>query len=327
MEVLALTVYKGKKYNCINKHENVFEREVSTGMQLKFLIGTEENRHDVSVQIQRAGRESCDANKKKINWKTKWNSVHFIREGRGILKLGEKEFFLREGMCFVLYAGVHYEYYQDKSNPWKYDWIDFSGENVDILLAKCGFSVEQPYMHYRMDKYFLNELNRFFEIYNVHSIRDICVVAQFFKLISELIQCNGGKNRFRTDVSTRFWRVRDCMIYINNNFRMDLTLEEIAKSNNISVSYMMAIWSKEIDMSPIEYMHAIRISEACVYLKNKGAKIKEIAAQVGYSDEKYFMRVFKKYKGVTPSEYREFSEEKDAFSWLKERNLDFRSSW
>lgn len=322
-----MTVYKGKKYNCSIRTENEFIQEVSTGMQLSFLIDTAENGEDVSVQIQRAGRESCKVNKKKISWKTKWNSLHFIREGRGILKLGDKEILLREGMCFVLYAGVHYEYYQDKSNPWKYDWVDFSGENVDILLAKCGFSIEQPYMHYRMDKYFLNELNRFFEIYNVHSIRDICVVAQFFKLISELIQYNGGKNHYQTDLSTRFWRVRDCMIYINNNFRMDLTLEEIAKSNNISVSYMMAIWSAEIDMTPIEYLHAIRISEACTYLKSENGKIKDIAVRVGYTDEKYFMRVFKKYKGMTPSEYRNYSEEKDSFRWLKEKNMDFRSSW
>jgi len=53
-------------------------------------------------------------------------------------------------------------------------------------------------------------------------------------------------------------------------------------------------------------------------------KIKDIAKQVGYTDEKYFMRVFKKYKGMSPKEYRECSNEEDPFSWLIENNMDFR---
>lgn len=319
-------MYKDKKYNIVSKLNEKISGEVTKNMQNKliFSIDAKECAGNLSLQIKRVGRESCKTNKKKSTGGRQYNSLHFIREGRGILKRGNEEILLRKGMCFVLYEGINCEYYQDKKDPWKYDWIDFEGENIEVLLSKCGFSIEKPYKHYPQDKYFTNELDRFFEIYNVHSTRDICVVAQFFKIISELIYYNNDKNHSSKKMSTQFCRVRDCMIYINNNYYLDLTLEEIAKANNISVSYMKAIWTKEVGIAPMEYVHAFRVSEACRYLKSEMWKIKDIAKQVGYTDEKYFMRVFKKYKGMSPKEYRECSNEGDPFSWLIENNMDFR---
>ena len=293
-------------------------------ISLSFFIEREGNAQDVKLKIKRIGRESCKPDKKDVAWTGSHYSLHFIREGKGSLKIGDDETPLKEGMCFVLYKDTPYEYYPDKSHPWKYDWIDFSGENVELLLSECGFSQEKPYRSYRTDKYFLGELNRLYEIHDVRPYNHICVAAQFFKLLSELIYRNKETKSQPKTVTARFFRVRDCIVYINCNFRLDLTLADIAKANSISVSYLTSSWSKEIGMSPIEYMHAMRISEACRYLKNSTQKIKDIAQNVGYTDEKYFSRVFKKHKGVTPVQYRKFSEEPDPFLWLKEKNIDFR---
>ncbi|MCI7609337.1 MAG: helix-turn-helix transcriptional regulator, partial [Enterocloster clostridioformis] len=48
-----------------------------------------------------------------------------------------------------------------------------------------------------------------------------------------------------------------------------------------------------------------RMRQACVCLQNPDYSIKQICAMVGYSDPNYFSRIFKKYEGVNPSEYRE----------------------
>ena len=295
-------------------------------MQVKlcFSVEAKEFSDDISLRVKQAGREACNANKRKTIWSGESYVLHFIREGRGTLKLGDREMRLKAGMCFVLFRGMDVEYYTDRHDPWKYDWIDFSGENVELLLSECGFSQEKPYRAYRTDKYFLGELNRLYEIHDVRPYNHICVAAQFLKLLSELIYRNRETKPQQKTVAARFFRVRDSIVYINCNFRLDLTLADIAKANSISVSYLTSSWSKEIGMSPIEYMHAMRISEACRYLKNSSQKIKDIAQNVGYNDEKYFSRVFKKHKGVPPVQYRRSSEETDPFLWLKEKNIDFR---
>ena len=295
-------------------------------MQVKLCFSVEEKEFadDISLQIKRAGREACNANKRKIVWAGRNYALHFIREGRGTLKLGDREMHLKAGMCFVLYKGFEIEFYPDRHDPWKYDWIDFTGENVDSLLAKCGFSIEEPYRYYPTERYFINELNKFYEFHAEKSIQDLCVGVQFVKILGELVCRRNKKEHSLPKASTSFHRVRDCMIYINHNSYVDLNLEAIAKANSISVSYMMSIWEKEVGMTPMQYVHAFRISEACRLLKCETWPVKEIAKKVGYADEKYFMRVFRKYKGMSPTEYREHSQEEDSFKWLKEKNMDFR---
>lgn len=295
-------------------------------MQVKlcFSVEAKEFTDDISLRIKHAGREACNANKRQTVWAGKNYALHFIREGRGTLKLGDREMHLKAGMCFVLYKGSPIEFCTDRHDPWKYDWINFTGENVDSLLAKCGFSIEEPYRYYPTERYFINELNKFYEFHAENSIQDLCVGAQFVKILGELAYHRNKKEHSFPNASTRFSRVRDCMIYINHNFYSDLNLEGIARANSISVSYMMSIWEKEVGMTPIQYVHAFRISEACRLLKCEMWPVKEIAKKVGYADEKYFMRVFRKYKGMSPTEYRECSKEEDSFSWLKEKNMDFR---
>ena len=79
-----------------------------------------------------------------------------------------------------------------------------------------------------------------------------------------------------------------------------------------------------IGLSPVNYINKFRISNACELLKKDDLKIETVAGMVGVSDEKYFSRMFTKWKGMSPREYRKNSQEEDPFDWLKEKNLDFR---
>ena len=203
-------------------------------------------------------------------------------------------------------------------------YIDIDGEGIDQLLARSGFCADRPYRKYPMDKHFVYELNRLSEIHSVRSATDVCVVAQVFKLLSELIYSKQDEGRTQKDPSARIYRVRDCIDYINNNYHSEMSLEDIAKANNISVSYMMSIWKKEVGMTPMEYLHNYRISVACKSLRETELKIKQIAMQVGYQDEKYFSRVFMKHKGITPSEYRLLPEVEDIFGWLTHKQFKFK---
>lgn len=54
----------------------------------------------------------------------------------------------------------------------------------------------------------------------------------------------------------------------------------------------------------VAYLNRLRIDKACEYLRTANIKIHEISGLVGYRDSQYFYRVFKKYTGCTPIEYR-----------------------
>lgn len=93
--------------------------------------------------------------------------------------------------------------------------------------------------------------------------------------------------------------------YINANFSRDISLDDVSREADISPYYFSKLFKQETGKNFIEYLTQIRLRNARELLQNSQYSIKEICAQSGYSDPNYFSRIFKKYEGMTPSEYRE----------------------
>ena len=87
--------------------------------------------------------------------------------------------------------------------------------------------------------------------------------------------------------------------YIRDNYKKDISLDEVSREVDISPYYFSKLFKQETGGNFIEYLTEIRLR------KDSGLSIKEICAESGYSDPNYFSRIFKKYEGVTPSEFRE----------------------
>lgn len=83
-----------------------------------------------------------------------------------------------------------------------------------------------------------------------------------------------------------------------------LSSTTIADELGLSRDYFLSIFKKESGMKVADYIHQIRIEEACKILSKTNFSIEKIALQVGYSNAKTFSRVFVKMKGVTPGNYR-----------------------
>lgn len=93
--------------------------------------------------------------------------------------------------------------------------------------------------------------------------------------------------------------------YIDENFRKDISLDDVSREVDISPYYFSKLFKQETGKNFIEHLTEIRLKNARELLQDSQLSIKEICAQSGYSDPNYFSRIFKKYEGVTPSEFRE----------------------
>ena len=69
-------------------------------------------------------------------------------------------------------------------------------------------------------------------------------------------------------------------------------------------SYLVSIFKICYGLTPMDYLVNKRIDEAKVLLEDGSLKIKDIASVVGYEDSLYFSKVFKKFTGVSPKEYK-----------------------
>ncbi len=92
--------------------------------------------------------------------------------------------------------------------------------------------------------------------------------------------------------------------YVEEHYYENLMLADVAQKVGISAEYLSTLFQRQMAKGFVDYLNEIRVEHACAYLRQNYLKTYEIAYKVGFRDEKYFSRVFKKIKGQSPSEYR-----------------------
>ncbi len=93
--------------------------------------------------------------------------------------------------------------------------------------------------------------------------------------------------------------------YIQQNFRKDLALEDVAKTAGVSPYYFSKLFKEEAGINFMEYLTAIRIDTAKRLLADGQMSIKQVCLESGYANPNYFSRIFKKWVGITPTEFRD----------------------
>ncbi|WP_315066806.1 response regulator [uncultured Clostridium sp.] len=135
-------------------------------------------------------------------------------------------------------------------------------------------------------------------------IKDSCTFNELKEQLDRVIDKVCKRNYEETRVNSLI--VRKTMNYIKEYYNDKVSLEEIADGMNITPEYLSRLFTKELGKSFSDYLKELRIDKAKKLLTGKKMKIYEVAEQVGYSDSKYFCKVFKELTGMAPKEYMKF---------------------
>lgn len=98
--------------------------------------------------------------------------------------------------------------------------------------------------------------------------------------------------------------VQACMDYIDFHYSEELSLSLLAERFSASESYLSSLFKKGTKMTVTDYINTTRLRQALVYLNASAKTVGEIASACGFFDANYFSRLFKKYYGVSPRQYR-----------------------
>ncbi len=94
--------------------------------------------------------------------------------------------------------------------------------------------------------------------------------------------------------------------YLNQEFNKEINLNLIADNLNYSSSYLTKIFTQYFDISPTKYLINLRMQKARQMLESSSDySVRQIGEAVGYPEQGYFSRIFKKYVGVSPQKYKE----------------------
>ncbi|WP_010276081.1 response regulator [Paenibacillus senegalensis] len=123
--------------------------------------------------------------------------------------------------------------------------------------------------------------------------------AWFEKLVRDSIQ--RAKDTLRESHREEIMKL---LVHMKSHYKQDLSLKKAARLVNMSESYLSFLFKKEMNISFTEYMNQLRIEKAAELLLDTDLPSYRIAEEVGYENNNYFGRVFKKVKGISPQQYR-----------------------
>ena len=91
--------------------------------------------------------------------------------------------------------------------------------------------------------------------------------------------------------------------YIHEHYCEDVNLEDLAKIVYVSSYYLSHLFRDEMGVTFKDYLSGVRIEQSKILLK-EGLSVEDVAERVGFNDSNYFIKIFKKYVGITPSKYK-----------------------
>ncbi|MGL1890293.1 MAG: response regulator [Spirochaetaceae bacterium] len=143
-----------------------------------------------------------------------------------------------------------------------------------------------------------NELTNFKDVLNNQS-----TLSAIFSLLINKI-CALIREQKDTKENREAQPITTAKEYINDNFFMNLTLNEVSEFVEMNPTYFSSLFKKETGIGFLEYLTGIRIEEAKELLGDPKRLISDTASEVGYKDTKHFTKQFKKIVGLSPIEYR-----------------------
>ncbi len=159
--------------------------------------------------------------------------------------------------------------------PWQTELYE---NMLDVQLASCG-------------KFFEFKLQTFF-------------MKAFTELNMHITQLE-GRGTLATDIFTDMYMLKKMLLFIAENYSGKITLEDISSAAGCKKSKATQLFTKHLRTSPIEYLVKHRLAQALKLVQDKTLNAYEIGKATGFgSNGSYFSETFRKYYGISMSEYR-----------------------
>ena len=256
---------------------------------------------NVELSIFNCGLQSCE---RGYTWGPGIRDhylIHYVARGKGTYTLNDTVFELSAGDIFLAKPNQLITYSADVEDPWEYYWVGFNGACANKLVQQLPFSEHCPVHHCKNTEKVKDAVFNIFLSRGPDPRNEPLMVGYLYLFIAELMKEAMEASPRVSSSSSQY--VINAIKYIQFNYSHDISIDDIAQAVGVSRSHLYRVFMSNVGQSPIDYLTNYRISEACYLLKNSELSIAEIAVSVGFFDQFYFSRVFKKNKGVPPSRY------------------------
>lgn len=230
--------------------------------------------------------------------------IHYVISGKGVFVCNGKTYSLKGKQGFLICPDMLSYYQADVDEPWEYCWIGFNGRRAKSYLEELKLSNANPIFTCTPKSSPEKVIYKLIDAQNIHVGRDFLITGLLYQFFAELANTIDLPESATENQDLKRYYVQKAIDYIRKNYSRKISIEEIAKYIGLDRKYMCALFQKILHTSPQEFLLKFRLDKACVLLCQDSLFIQDIAHSVGYDDPLLFSKMFKKKKGLSPTQYR-----------------------
>ena len=231
----------------------------------------------------------------------------YISKGKGnFISDNYEKLPVEEGIMFLLFPGEWHSYKPDEQSGWNEYWIGFKGINIDNRVENGFFNKQKPVFKVGIS----NDIVILYEQAIKIAIEQKPGYQQMLAgIVNNLLGLaySLDKNQFLENPEVNN-QINKAKIIIIENLFTGIKAEEIAEKINVSYSWFRRIFKEYTGIAPAQYIKELKIQKGKELLTNTSLSAKEIAFKIGFEDHEYFFTAFKKKTGMTPIQYREYTQ-------------------
>lgn len=242
-------------------------------------------------------REQTAPDKKAINLVFCYHVIHYIIRGTGSFN-GKT---LHAGQAFICQKGKYCSYQQDPQNPWEYLYIELEGKDTAEYFSQ--YEKQDYIFHYNSPDKLLRLLEP------MHTSTEFLYDRDYGKSLYYMVSVlHEDYSRRQPSLPAGSKYVEAAKDYMNRNFSMPITIEQVAAEVHVSRAYLRNLFAEYEKKSPKQYLSELRMYHAGQLLLKSELSVTEIAETIGYTDLFQFVKAFKKFYNISPSKYRQRGE-------------------
>jgi AraC-like DNA-binding protein len=228
-------------------------------------------------------------------------SIEFVARGKGALVLSGQEVQLLPGIVFAYGPDTPHRITTDRDQPLAKYFVDFSGRRAAGLLRQC---VLPPGTSGRV--FAAGEIQRIFDDLIQNGQRPTRLTPQVCAALLEYLACKIAESRSTWEAAqTPAYATYDrCRQHIQTHFLRLATLAQVARQCHVDAAYLCRLFRRYDHQTPYQFLMRLKMNFAAEQLQNPGVLIKQVAAELGFTDPFHFSRAFKNVLGLSPEAFR-----------------------
>lgn len=229
--------------------------------------------------------------------------IIYITKGRGVFETNHRTLVVVPGSIMIVFPGVPHFYKPEYEVGWVEYWVGFKGPHVDTLCQQGFLSPRKPLYEVGLQNSLLAIYTQIFElVQNQRPLYQVRASSCVLTLIAEIL----AHERKNVQYTHSEQLVEKARFLMEENIYSEINLNAIGEMLGVSTSHLNAVFKSYTSMTPYQYFISIKIRKAKELLETGALAIKEVAFRLGFDDQYYFSRLFKKKAGIPPSRWSSF---------------------